>query len=153
MCVDRKVALTLLPVRNEVSFYSLLHGGRGMEMPEVLGLYRVHLASMQRNRIPGEWRDELADVYSDYLRKTDQQLKDRPHWLERPEELRAWCHEVKLHQEFSRLEAALQRGERAEAFRRMLSHWRTELSVHKRLSWLQIKMAARVALCRPYFQK
>jgi glycosyltransferase involved in cell wall biosynthesis len=151
ICIDRRAALTVLPVRNEVSFYSLLHGGRGVEIGEALVCYRLHGQSMQRAKDQAKWREELANVYAEYLIQVERQLDEPPSWLADRDALREWTWEVLMHMHFARVEASLLEGKRLQAFQHMLAHWRAGWSRNARLDAMQIKMPLRILLGKPYF--
>lgn len=87
LLVDRKAALSLLPVSNEIYFHALREAGRGVVVRDPMTFYRVHPRSMTDRSTPGVsqgYRAEVCSALSDRLRGmrgnppswvTDRQLK------------------------------------------------------------------------------
>ncbi|MGY0230170.1 glycosyltransferase family 2 protein [Longispora urticae] len=122
LLIRRDVALSLLPVSNEIFFHALREVGHGVELPDPLTYYRVHDQSMTDRRTPGLSQDYRASVTLDLVERLNQLRLNPPNWAAASHLKRATWHFRALaarHQ----AEAALQHGARGRAlhaFGRML---------------------------------
>ncbi|MER6127333.1 glycosyltransferase family 2 protein [Streptomyces sp. NPDC001795] len=114
LVVQRRAALSLLPVSNEIFFHALREAGRGVVLSEPLTFYRIHPQSMTDRSTPGLSQDYRAEVCMALSDRLGAMYGNPPAWAT-TRQLR------KISRHFSslayghRVESALQRKKRLSA--------------------------------------
>jgi glycosyltransferase involved in cell wall biosynthesis len=116
LVVNRRAALDLLPVSNELFFHVLADVGRGVQLTDPLTYYRVHQASMTDRKTPGVRQEYLAGVCVALAGRIDGLAVASPAWATESA-LRRLVHHYRAEARAHEVEAALQRGRRARALR------------------------------------
>ena len=152
LCVHRAAALALLPVENEVALHVLLKAGAGVRLNEPLSYYRLHGASMTNRTVPGRQNDYLAGVHH-RLANRIRQLNPVPSWLGSARMADAIARDFGAVAHYNELEAALERGQRAEALHACLGMLRAAFGSASGYTSLHARMLVKTLLMRPSFPK
>lgn len=81
ICIQRKAALTMLPVMNELFFHPIRMAGQSADLPDKLTMYRIHPRSMLRTTKPAKWYRHLAEVTKQLADRLMSMKSSPPFWV------------------------------------------------------------------------
>lgn len=114
ICVQRRAALTMLPVENEIYFHPIGRLGKSATLKEALTYYRVHGHSMMGSALPNVWYQHLSDVTHHLADRLVLLSRKAPWWADSRELFRL-SFDYRSIAHYDMLEAALQTGHRFRA--------------------------------------
>jgi len=142
LCLNREVALQLLPVKNELFFHVLKLAGHGYEIGEPLTFYRFHGNSMIRSNFRSEWQIHLASLNREVSKRLLQMSKEPPVWSD-TETLKKVSQQYITRAYLNDLEAALYLNQRFQAIQNTFLMLYSVLKNNKKISKNQLKIAIR----------
>jgi len=155
LAINRKAALDIFPIENELSLHVLEQMGHGVRLNDAYTIYRYHDKSMTNRKEPGKQNAYLAGV--------THRLADRIEALIVQNDYPVWFMPIKKAQKvasmyralayYNELEAALEQKMVSSAYdacKCMLKH---ALKSSSGIGTFQLKMIIRTILMRPSFKK
>lgn len=155
VAINKQAASVLLPVENEISFFSLFKLGKGKILEESYTYYRVHSSSMTDRKSPGKWQTYLAGVTSNLA---DRLLEIAAAgkfdvWNVKKQDVMKVAYEFKSQACYSSFEATLEQkamGKAAGNYYQMVN-WSLRAGQPKLL--FHLKMLVRLLLLKPTKKK
>ena len=155
VAVLKSAVMPLLPVENEMSFFSLHKLNRGIVLPESYTYYRFHDNSMTNRTIPGKWKTYLAGVSLNLSNRLCDISKSSslPEWGASASKIRSVANEFLSQSYYNRLEASLECRQFSSAYKNyfLMMYW--QLKAKKKISLFHLKMTAKTLMLRPSVEK
>jgi len=155
IAVNRKAALDLLPVENELFFHVIRQMGHGSIVQEPFTVYRFHPDSMTNRDDPGRQNRYLSKITHcladriEYLLSTS----NAPQWFLPEVSSRRVAAAYRAQAYYNELEAALECGERMNSFKSYLKMMQQAVIGSTGLNELHLRMLIRTLIGRPSFRR
>lgn len=155
IAVVREAVLPLLPVENELSFFTLYKIGAGVILPQSCTFYRVHNSSMTNRSIPGKWNTYLAGVcYNLSKRLIDISMKgDERQWNVSAEKIKNTAYGFRSQSYYNKLEAALECSQFLLGYKNCILMLYWHFLTRRFISVFHLKMIVKTLIMRPSFKK
>ncbi|MDI9640280.1 glycosyltransferase family A protein [Oscillatoria amoena NRMC-F 0135] len=150
LCLNRRAALTLLPVdNNEIFFHPLKSAGHGLTIDNPLSYYRIHNNSMTNYQKPGAQHQYLAQVThalaDRLLLMSHKQSYD---WAD-PNLLKQMSQEYRAVAYYDEMEAALEVGQQKEALEACWRLFTSAIQSRTGLTYWHFQVITRGLLGKP----
>jgi glycosyltransferase involved in cell wall biosynthesis len=154
IAVNRKKAMVLCPVENEIWYNSLAALGFGIYLKESYTSYRMHNYSMTNRNIPGKQNDYLSSVTHNLFKQLfkDSNKIAMELGISVSKVIRV-SYKFKSLAYYNELEMHLELGNRLEAFKAFKKMFYYNLIKNYRIKLFDIKMLVRVILLWPSHKK
>jgi glycosyltransferase involved in cell wall biosynthesis len=150
MAVVKAAALPLLPLENELSFYTLYKVGRGIILSESYTYYRMHGGSMTDRKAPGKWQNYLANMTANLVLRIEGLVNSDtlPPWNVDKNKILSVAYEFKSKAYYHQLESALELKEPIKAYKSYINmlHWNVRSG--NGITVFNLKMLAKTILMR-----
>lgn len=155
VAVVRKAVIPLLPVENEISFFTLYKIGKGAKLKESYTFYRIHKNSMTNRGEAGKWNIYLASITHNLSNKLLGLTENNSGqiWNVKKQVIKKAAFEFKSQGYYNELEAALELKQVLKSYKILIKMILWQLRSKKLLSIFHFKMVLRTILVKPSFPK
>ena len=155
IAVNRKAALDMLPVENELSFHILKQMGHGVIVEKPFTVYRFHSDSMTNRDDAGTQNLYLAGITHRLADRIENilSMEKSPQWFLPERYAKKVAANYRSQAYYNELEAALECGQRMNSFKSCLKMIGYALISNIGLNKLHFKMIIKTLIGKPSFKK
>lgn len=155
IAVNRKAALDILPVENELSFHVLEKMGHGIKLKDAYTVYRYHDKSMTNRKESGKWNTYLAGVTHRLADRIEDMIErlNYPEWFLPKSKSKRIAAMYRSQAYYNELEASLEQKKIYSAFCACAAMLKYAFRSNNGLKMIHFKMIIKTIFLKPSFKK